>query len=375
MFNKVIATFFFLPGLYALQPCYGQEPQSSTANNSREIIMELQNVQREVLAYAETLRVKNKPYGCYRSAPDKETTFYASCDVAIMRTVMGEDLQKSLTARQRKEWIETLNGYAQTDGSYQRYTHHSYLHANGMVIGALGVLGGKQKHPIKLYNDFNTVAKIVPWLENKVDWKGQWSGSHLFWGGMHCFSLSKKCTDAWRAKAFDWLDAHLDPQTGWWHKDVPTTEVERLGGACHIWPIYQHNHRTFPYPRQVIDRLLKMQRRDGSWHGHYPSYLEMDALYGLAYMTSLAPKHREIEIRKAVEKHARYTQKGYAPFMAQKMDLHNTLSVVSRFGLLNQLLPKAFPTPTPWTDIFSDIRLYQTGKVERLRAAKDAQKK
>ncbi len=93
-------------------------------------------------------------------------------------------------------WIEHINSFANEDGTY-RTGIRAIEHANGTVIGALGALGGKQKYPVRLYDALDSAEKVGPWLE-KINWKGQWSGSHVFWGAMHCFSLSSRCTPQWR---------------------------------------------------------------------------------------------------------------------------------------------------------------------------------
>ncbi|MCX7827557.1 MAG: hypothetical protein N2689_18675, partial [Verrucomicrobiae bacterium] len=117
------------------------------------------------------------PYGCLKDPKAAAPLLYPSCDAAITRAVMGEDLQRTLTARQRREWIDHINSFADPDGTYRdRRVGHTVQHANGMVIGALGVLGGKQKYPVRFYNEFDTPEKVAAWLE-KIDWHNQWSGS------------------------------------------------------------------------------------------------------------------------------------------------------------------------------------------------------
>lgn len=326
----------------------------------------LDAVRREALAYADTLRVPGKPPGWYFDSPGKTNapSLYASCDVAHMRTVMGEDLQKTLTPAQRQAWADHINSFARPDGTYgPARIHHSPQHANGMVVGALGVLGGKQKHPVRLYDAFDAVDEVGPWLET-IDWRRQWSGSHLFWGGMHCFSLSRRCTGAWRRAVFDWLDAHLDPQTGWWRRGVPPAgRFEPLGGGAHIWPIYQHHQRRFPHPERVIDSILALQKPDGSWL-NYGNYMELDALYGLVYMSSLAPHHRRPDLLDAARRHGQGLVTRWPTLLARKPDLHVVLGAVGAFGLLQQLLPETCVDDVRWTDIFSDRRLYQTAAVE-----------
>lgn len=325
----------------------------------------LSRIRTDAFAYAESLRAPEDGYGAYREPRQREPNMYASCDVAVMRTIMGEDFSKTLTEVQRQEWITHINSYAQPDGTYQRYLHHSFEHANGMAIGALGPLGGRQMCPVRLYDAFDHLEKIAPWLE-RLNWRAQWSGSHLFWGGVHCYSKSARCTSAWRERVFDWLDTELDPKSGWWRKGMSHPNLfEPLGGAAHIWPIYQHHKRRFLYPERVIDSILAMQKPGGNWLD-YGNYMELDALYGLVYMSSLAQDYRRTDIPRAARKHGQGLVKQWPVFLARKPPLHTALGAVGAFGLLNQLLPDDYRDTVKWTDIFSDARLYQTDAVEVL---------
>jgi hypothetical protein len=328
----------------------------------------LPEIRRQALAYVATCRVPDRPPGVYTDRPGGTggPSLYASCDVAHLRTVMGEDLQQTLTPAERQAWIDHINSFAQPDGTYAPgRKDHSRHHANGMVVGALGALGGRQVYRVQLYDAFDTVEEVGPWLE-KVNWPRQWGGSHYFWGGMHCFSLSRRCTAAWRAAVFDWLDANLDPATGWWRRGVESVSpLEPLGGGAHIWPIYQHHDRPFPLAARVIDSILALQKPDGSWLG-YGNYMDLDALYGLTYMSSLAPQHRRADILEAARRHGSELTKRWPAYLTRKPDLHGLLAVAGAFGLLQQLLPETFVDTARWTDIFSDRRLYRTDRVERI---------
>ena len=336
---------------------------SAFAEDPKPEPFDLAQVRAAAMAYMESLQIPDKPYGAFYNAKGKPPTLYASCDAAITRTVMGEDLRKTLTEEQRKEWIDYINSFATPDGRYSRYYGHSFEHANGMVVGALGALGGRQKYPVKLYAPFDTAEEVGPWLD-KVNWVHQWGGSHLFWGGMHCYSMSRRCTDDWRTTVFDWLDANLDPETGWWRKGVKSVSpYEPLGGAAHIWPMYEHHGRRFPMPEKIIDSILALQKPEGQWLG-YGNYMDLDALYGLRYMHSLAPDYHPDAIRAAALKHGRGLQKRWPGILKRNPNLHNLLAAVGAFGLLQQLLPDVYHDDVKWTDIFSDRRLYLTEEVE-----------
>ncbi|MEQ6122415.1 hypothetical protein [Reichenbachiella sp. MALMAid0571] len=350
---------------------------NQTFGKSQASVLDLSSIRKDMLKHCEAILDKNGPYGSYRSGLGKRPDLYSSCDVAIMRTIMGEDLMITLTHEQRKQWIDHINSFANhfhgkpTDGSYGDIFGHSVHHANGMVIGALGVLGGKQKYPVKLYEEFSSVDKIFPWLE-KIDWVNQWTASHLFWGGMHCYSMSAKCSDLWKETVFNWLNNNIDEQSGWWKKGVPHADRHQpLGGSVHILPLYQHLNREFPVPEKVIDSVLDLQLSNGLWLLkpnliNVMTYLELDALYALKYMSTLVPNYRADEILQAVNRHADCVI-SYLKLNSKNLltlHPHRTLSAIGALGLLQQFYPNRFVDDVQWTDIFSDVRFYQTSKVE-----------
>ncbi|HWA88013.1 MAG TPA: hypothetical protein VG710_17425 [Opitutus sp.] len=342
----------------------------------------LPRVRDDVLEFCARRRDRDGRCGAYRMAPRERCDLYSSCDVAIMRTIMGEDLRATLPAAQRMEWCEHINSFARHDfgeagdGSYGDTMGHSALHANGMVIGALGVLEGWQAHPVRLYDDFAPAERIGPWLDS-LDWRCAWRTSHLFWGGVHCFSRSVRATMEWLEAAFAWLNRNLDVATGWWRAGTAFADRHQgLGGAAHLWPLYEHHGWEFPMPERVIDSVLALQRPGGSWleprpageRRHVMHYLELDALYGLALMRRFAPDYRRADIAAAAERYGRLVRNYYERHAGELYTQHPhvVLAAVGVFGALQRLLPDVFTDAMAWTGIFSDRRFYRTCAVERL---------
>ncbi len=329
--------------------------------------MNLSSVRTTIKDHLEKLRDLDGPTGDYRSGIGLSTDLYSSLDIALMRRLMGENLQATLTPTERQEWAGHINSFQKPDGTFTGiFTHHSQLHAHGMVIGALGVLGHRMRYTHSLYAPFADIGKIDPWL-NKIDWAEQWSASHLFWGGMHCYSMSRGCSPAWRDAVFNWLDDHLDKNTGWWIKGTTyTNRHEPLGGSVHILPIYQHHQRHFPAARALIDSVLAMQLPNTRWLDQpddYPlSYLELDALYALKFAGNLEPQYRSEDILNAVRRFGLTVEQAWDRDHEKLLAPHPhiILGLVGTFGLLQQHLPEEYTDSVEWTDIFSDIRLYQT---------------
>ena len=119
----------------------------------------------------------------------------------------------------------------------------------------------------------------------------------------------------------------------------------------------------FRIRERVIDSILALQKADGAW-GSYGNYMELDALYGLACMSSFTPQHRRADLVDAARRHGRGLVTQWPAILQRKPDLHILLGALGAFGLLQQLLPETFVDDARWTDIFSDPRLYQTAAVE-----------
>ena len=181
------------------------------------------------------------------------------------------------------------------------------------------------------------------------------------------YSQSSAATPEWTDAVFDWLDPRVDPSTGWLIiGQQPSSNIEGLGGGAHIWPIFEHFGHAFPEPERVIDRILSMQVSGGRFGGNNSGYMDLDALYGLKYMHSLTPTYRSAEIDQAAEVFGTWLNGSISSFLAGNPTMHETLSKVGAFGLLNQLRPDLFPDSTGahWTDIFTDPKLYLTAQVE-----------
>ncbi|RPD43009.1 hypothetical protein EG028_01590 [Chitinophaga barathri] len=361
----------------AAKPLMGQ----TESHNFHEALpfpdkLSLATVKKEVIAYCNSLQDKDGLYGSYRSAPGARPDLYSSLDVALMYQIMGINLKKKLSETQRREWIDHINTFSNnnfgtaTDGTYFDTYGHSTFHANGMVVGALGVLGGKQKFHVKLYDAFNTVEKVVPWLES-LNWSRQWQASHLFWGGMVCFSLSKSCPPGWLDAVFKWLDSNLDPATGWWKRGVAHSDRHQpLGGSVHILPLYEHHKRKFPYPEKVIDSVLALQLENGRWFRteniNVMHYLELDALYAYYFMKKMSPDYRRKDIQDSIDRYSKVVLNYYKNNKEDyfKLHPHFVLAGVGTFGLLQRLNPEIFYDDVQWTDIFSDLQLHMTSNVE-----------
>jgi len=320
----------------------------------------------QLLKIFESRKDTGGPPGCYRWLPGSRTNLYASLDTAIAYAVMGID-RNDIDEPRRLGWIEHINSYIddyRNDGTYKDVIpRHSPSHANGMVIGALGYLGGRQLLPVDFYKDFNTPAKAVSWLEN-LNWPTQWASG--FWGGPMMYSTGCKCSKQWIDTVIGWLTDNLDPATGMWRKGItPVNVYQPLGGFVHIYPIYELHDKPFPYTDQVIDYVLSMQSDNGRWFdGDSFSYFDMDCLYAYVAMLRVSDKRADAAKMSALRYYSFLEETLAQKDVYDTITTHGLLCLASTYGLLYQLLPDVFVDSVAWTDIFSARLLYQTSLVE-----------
>ncbi len=300
---------------------------------------------REVIRewYTE-LHEPGKPYGAYRLTKDKPADMYASADMAWSRWAMN-DLQ--LTKKQRAEWIDFIQDQQNPNGSYNHITGHCKTHAFCHATGALNMLGGKQRYAPKFLDKYRNVEGIDEWLD-RIDWVHQWGASHDIWGAGVPLACSPQTPQEWRDKLFAWLDREASPKTGFWRKGVkPVSKLEFVGGAFHIWPIYAGRGRMIPYPKKVVDHILTLQRKSGSFDGVF-HYGGMDCVWALVYVTENLPYKRET-IKKALARNADgimelYNERPHRFFI----DAHGMESRILTIAMLQQALPEKFKSAKPW---------------------------
>ena len=330
--------------------------------------IDLAAIGREILDRMELRRVAGTGAGAYAAHPDGDhPDLYACVDVLHMLVVMGREPSTHLTAKEKTEWADQIRAFQRMDGGFDGvFTIHSQWHALGMVIGALGPLGQPLKYRHGLFDGLRDTANVPAWLE-RIDWARQWQASHLFWGGMHCFSTSKHCPPEWKDAVFAWLNRELDFETGWWRRGVPHADRHQApGGSAHIVPVYQHAGREFPRPEALLDSVLALQLPQGNWLAQedaYPvSYLDLDALYLLRFAAAQRPGYRADEVRVAAECFGDFVlglwHRDRDTLFAEHP--HHILGLAGSLGLLQQHLPERFSDSRKWSDIFSDRQLYQT---------------
>jgi hypothetical protein len=166
------------------------------------------------------------------------------------------------------------------------------------------------------------------WHKN-VGWHHIWRGSHIGGGIAAIIGMTSHLAEQWWPGQvdiaqwfnwyFDWLDNHVNANTGLWQRAFWNRVVRKptlidMGGAVHFYWIYEAMQRPFPHPEPLIAATLHLQRPDGLYKD-YPYCIDLDGNFCItrAYL-QLSP-----------EKQNRWRNKVYSSLTANFDGIINTL--------------------------------------------------
>jgi hypothetical protein len=310
---------------------------------------DLDEVKERTREWYSDLQAPDLQYGAYRLTQGQPADLYAAADIAWIRYIM-RDLE--LSDSERAEWVDFIQDQQRPDdGGYDHITGHCATHAFCHATGALNMLGADHRHRPAILDPYRDIAGIDEWLDG-INWHHQWGASHDIWGAGLPIACDPETPEDWREEFFHWLDKENNPTTGMWRIGQPAAnDLEALGGAFHIWPLYAAVDRPLPHPERVIDHVLDLQQPSGSFEVGGFGYGNMDGVWVLAY---LMPRtgYRRAEVRAALEAgldgliELYNTERG-----AFFTDAHGTESRISTLGILSQALPERVqgqPWLNPW---------------------------
>lgn len=265
---------------------------------------------------------------------------YGSIDAAYTLYTLGMLPQKTNCAS-RKTWAKTILTFQNDGGEFTRLNlrGHPKEHATAYAIAAL--------HLLQIESDEDYVSQIKPltgllpiltdraaflrWinmldfrlaprsiLKKNLGWHYIWRGSHVGGGIPAAIGMTRHLCESWWPGQvdveqwfiwyFEWLDAHVNPHTGYWQRAFWNLLYRKptlidMGGAVHFFWIYEALGRPFPYPEAVIESTLTLQRPDGLYKDH-PFCIDLDGNYCLIRAYLQLPEEKQSVYRDRVYRSA-----------------------------------------------------------------------
>jgi len=243
-----------------------------------------------------------------RSSPD----LYGMIDAAFTLFTINQ-LENKTDHASRSFWAKRILGCQADNGWFTKNNlrGHSKEHATAYALSALQLLSIEENenyidqiNPIpeilsivrEKHNFWNWIEKLDfefnphSILKKRLGWHYIWRGSHVGGGiaaiiGMteHLFSNwwgIENAAETWYSWYIEWLNQKVNPETGYWQLGVwnkfyikPT--LIDMGGAVHFYWIYEKLKKTFPYPEELIESTLSLQKNNGLYKNH-PFCIDLD---------------------------------------------------------------------------------------------------
>ncbi|HSV98289.1 MAG TPA: hypothetical protein VLM75_15300 [Spirochaetota bacterium] len=232
------------------------------------------------------------------------TDSYGSTDMLISRYIIGD---LDLTEKQKDEWASVINRFQRPDGWYARtYTFHHREHTTAYAVAALRLIDRRPSWPLawssKILADR---ASMERWI-NGVNWSIIWPGSHVVSGVPAALAMTGEGADNFYDWYFDWLDRAADPKSGFWCRGLvhrlglirrPTKH--EMGGAFHMYYVYEYFGRKWRHPEKVVDHTLRLQRANGLWDADVTYCIDLDGVYCLTRSSRNAGWYRKDDVYRA----------------------------------------------------------------------------
>ncbi len=157
---------------------------------------------------------------------------------------------------------------------------------------------------------------------------------------------------------FDWLDKAADPNSGYYlqgliHKlKIMRKPTKReLGGAFHMYYVYEFFNRKWPYPERIVDQTLRLQHENGLWDKDVTYCIDLDGIYSLTRSCRNANGYRNEDVKKAIENYLTTAEKIFNDrkfFFQSYQNSHRLTGAINAIAECQKFYPELVKTAKPW---------------------------
>ncbi len=288
--------------------------------------------------------------------PGAPTCSYGTTDTLISRYTMNT---LDLAEADRDAWASVINRFQDEQGWYTKtHTRHHREHTTAYAVAALTLLGRRPARPLAwaapLIKDQQSMER---WLAG-VHWSIIWPGSHIVSGVPAALAMTGEGTDEFFSWYFDWLDREADPRSGFWCRGlvhrlamIPRPTKHEMGGAFHMYYVYEYMKRKWRYPERIVDEALRLQHANGLWDGEVTYCIDLDGLYCCTRSSRNAGGYRKDDIAASCARYletAERTLNDRDFLFAHYRNTHRLTGALSAIAECALFFPEMVRTPRPW---------------------------
>jgi hypothetical protein len=231
---------------------------------------------------------------------------YGTLDIIFCRTIMNGLI---LTEKEKDEWASYINSFQQeTTGWYKKtYTfNHFREHTTAYAVAGLKLIDRKPSYNF-IWQDrlLSSEKEMERWI-NKIPWSLSWPSSHIVSGIPAIMAMLGTGTEAFFNWYFAWLDKEANPATGYWSRGIghrlgliKKVSKHEMGGAFHMYYVYEYMNREWPYPERIVDATLGLQHANGLWDKDVTYCIDLDGVYSLLRSSRNAGGYRADDVKDA----------------------------------------------------------------------------
>ncbi len=288
------------------------------------------------------------------------TSLYGSTDILISIFILDDLL---LSDSQRDQWANTINQFQNIKtGWYEKsFTFHYREHTTAYAVAALHLIDRKPKYPLSWKNNI-LKSKIAQEKWIRGDWRMLWSliwpGSHVISGIPAILAMTNQGNKNFFDWYFNWLDNHADPNSGFYMRGIPhklgiirKPRMQDLGGAFHMFYVYEWFNRKWPYPEKVVDYCIQLQHQNGLWDKDVTYCIDLDGLYSMIRSSRNANWYRKDDVKQAVIKYLKTAEKTLNDenfLFTHYSNSHRLTGALAAIAECQKWFPELVKTAQPW---------------------------
>ena len=285
------------------------------------------------------------------------TSCYGSTDMLISRYIIND---LDLTEAEKNSWGEVINRFHDpATGWYKKsYTMHHREHTTAYAVAALQLIDRVPAHPMNWKEPILTSeAAMEKWIAG-VNWSIIWPGSHVVTGVPAVLAMLGQGSDEFFDWYFKWLDREADPKSGFWCRGLvhrlkifPRPTKHEMGGAFHMYYIYEYMNRQWPYPEKIIDETLRLQHKNGLWDKDVTYCIDLDGIYNLTRSSRNAGGYRSNDIEEAIIRYltaAEIILNDKEFFLKKYTNSHILTGALAAIAECQKFYPELVLTNVPW---------------------------
>ena len=285
------------------------------------------------------------------------TSLYGTTDMLISKYIINN---LSLTEEQKDNWAGFINQFQDPEKGWYRkdYTLHYKEHTTAYAIAALYLIDRSPIHRLyEIHKDILPNRKTwEKWIEHP-NWSFIWATSHVISGVPAALAMTGEGKEEFYEWCFNWLDREADPKTGFYRRGLlhkiwkSRISKHELGGAFHMYYVYEFFDRTWPYPEKIVDHTLNLQHENGLWDKDVTYCIDLDAIYCLTRSSRNAGNYRKRDVKEAIIKYLKradqiFNNKDF--FFGSYDNSHRLTGALSAIAECQKFYPDLVKTKKPW---------------------------